>query len=88
MLHGRALKPLLRYSRRLFGRKATAPTQIMEAPPEAIDNMVGYWREMADDALALAEEMKDYENKRSMLEIAVGYEMLASGGDLREARTK
>jgi hypothetical protein len=88
MLHGRPLNPLFRYSRRLFGRQATAPTPVMETKPEAIDNMVGYWREMADETLAIAEEMKDAENKWSMLEIAAGYELLANGADLRGARTE
>ena len=86
MLHGRALNPLFRHSRRLFGRQATAPPPIMETPPEASGGMVGYWREMADETLAIAEEMKDAENKRSMLEVAAGYELLANGADLRDAR--
>ena len=88
MLHGRALNPLFRYSRQLFGRQATAPTPIMETPPEAIDNMVGYWREMADETLAMAEEMKDAENKRSMREIAAGYELLANGAEVAEGHTE
>jgi hypothetical protein len=43
------------------------------------DGMVGYWREMADDALALADEMTDAESKRSMLEIAAGCSGAAVG---------
>jgi hypothetical protein len=86
MLQGSTLSPLFRYSRRFFGRQATAPTPIVETPPEATDNMVGYWREMADETLAIAEEMKNAENKRSMLEVAAGYELLANGADLRDAR--
>jgi hypothetical protein len=41
-----------------------------------------YWRAMAKEALALAEEMTDAESKRSMLEIAAGYELLANGAKL------
>jgi hypothetical protein len=41
---------------------------------------------MAEEALALAEQMTDAESKRSMLEIAAGYELLANGAELCEAR--
>ena len=80
MLQGRALSPLFRFSRRLFGR------QPIERRPEVSDVMVGYWREMADDALALAEEMKNTEDQRSMREIAAGYELLANGAEVRKVR--
>jgi hypothetical protein len=86
MLHGRALNPLFRFSRRLFRRQPIARNPITETTSEATDGMVGYWREMADETLAIAEEMKDAENKRSMLEVAAGYELLANGADLRDAR--
>lgn len=54
---------------------------LMEAFPQTVDDMAGYWRKMAEDALALAEDMTDPESKRSMLEIAAGYQQLASGSE-------
>jgi hypothetical protein len=45
-----------------------------------------HWRAMAEEALVIAEEMTDAESKRSMLEIAAGYELLAHSAELREAR--
>jgi hypothetical protein len=53
----------------------------MEAFAQTADDMAGYWRKMAEDALALAEDMMDPESKRSMLEIAAGYRQLASGSE-------
>jgi hypothetical protein len=53
----------------------------MDILPLAAEDLAGRMREMAAEARAIAEEMTDPESKRSMLEIAAGYEVLANEGE-------
>jgi hypothetical protein len=50
----------------------------VEAISNTPNDMAAYLREMAREARAIAAEMADPESKRSMLEIAAGYELLAN----------
>jgi hypothetical protein len=45
----------------------------------------GEWRQMAEDARAIAAEMEEAEAKQTMLEIAAAYDRLAARADRRDA---
>ena len=53
----------------------------METIPLSAEDLADRMRVMAEEASAIAEEMTDPDSKRSMLEIAAGYELLANGGE-------
>ena len=46
----------------------------------------GEWRQMAEQARGIAAEMDDAEAKRTMLEIAAGYDRLAARAERREGK--
>jgi hypothetical protein len=50
-----------------------------------MSNHAKYWRARAQEALALAEQMRDPEARRIMMEIAAGYERLAARAHARNA---
>jgi hypothetical protein len=56
-------------------------------PPSLIHDPK-HWRERAEEARSHAEEMKDPEAKRTMLDIAEGYERLAKQAEKRVASDK
>jgi len=45
----------------------------------------GEWRQMAEQARVIAADMDDAEARRTMLEIAAGYDRLAARSERREA---
>lgn len=45
----------------------------------AAGDLTDYWRPMASEALAFADDMTDPESKRAMLEVAAAYEALIRG---------
>jgi hypothetical protein len=45
----------------------------------------GEWRQMAEEARAIAAEMEEAEAKQTMLEIAAAYDRLAARADRRDA---
>jgi hypothetical protein len=46
-----------------------------------------HWRERAQEARIIANQLKDPEAKLTMLDIAAGYELLAGGAEQRNKRT-
>jgi hypothetical protein len=60
---------------------ATARHSVEDLAPLSAEDLADRLRAMAEEARAIAEEMTDPDSKRSMLEIAVGYELLASHSD-------
>lgn len=45
----------------------------------AAGDLTDYWRAMASEALAFANDMTDPDSKRAMLEVAAAYEALIRG---------
>ena len=59
------------------------PHRYHRAMSMALINDPKHWRERAEEARRIAEDMADQEAKRMMLSIAAGYDRLAQHADTR-----
>jgi hypothetical protein len=57
----------------------------MAPPPSPLQDDPKHWRQLAQHARAAADELDDPDARRTMLEIADGYDQLASIAEKKEA---
>jgi CRISPR/Cas system-associated protein Csm6 len=54
--------------------------------PPPVDTNPAYWRRRAEDAVTLAGQMQDDLSKEMMLRVAIEYERIAKGMEIRGGR--
>ena len=54
--------------------------------PQPVDTNPAYWRRRAEDAVTLAGQMHDDLSKEMMLRVAIEYERIATGMEIRGGR--